>query len=84
MKEFFQDKKVLILEGVSVTAALVYFFYTKGYNHTPLFITWVITLIAFLASAIYCGVKRRWIAVSVNLAALILTFMSLMILPHVE
>ena len=82
MKKLFPDKRYLILQGLSIVLTLIYFFYTNGYQQTPVFISWLAALVLFLATTIYCGLHRRWIVLSFNLAMAILLFLSLMILPY--
>lgn len=82
MKKLFHDKRYLILQGLSIVFTLIYFLYTNGYQQTPVFISWLAALALFLATTVFCGLHRRWIILSFNLAMAILLFFSLMILPY--
>lgn len=82
MKNILQDKRYVILQALSAVAAVVYLILTNTYQHRLTFLFWVAALLLFAGCGIYCGTKKRWVAVSVNLAAVILVFMSLMFLPY--
>ena len=62
MKQLFHDKLYLCLQGAAVVLTLVYLLYSCGYQHTP--------------------VWASWLAAMALLAAAILLFLSLMILPY--
>ena len=82
MKAIFKDKLALALEGISMAAVIVYFLFSGSYARTPLFLSWLFSMAAFLAALIYSAVKKRWVMTAVNLAALILVFMSIVIMPY--
>ena len=82
LKEILKDKTALILEGISVAAVIVYILFTGSYAKTPVFLSWLFAMAGFLAALIHSAVKKRWILTAVNLAALILVFMSIVIMPY--
>lgn len=82
MKQVIQDKPYLILQGISLLSVCIYLFFTTGYQHQMVFGFWILSMLILLATIIFCVVKKRWILTSVNLALLILCFLSLMILPY--
>lgn len=82
MKELLHDKRYLILQGLSIVFAVIYLLYTKGYQPTPIWISWILCLLMFFVTMIDSAIKKRWILTSLNLAMVILFFMSLMVLPY--
>lgn len=82
MKQLFHDKLYLCLQGAAVVLTLVYLLYSRGYQHTPVWASWLAAMALFAGTVLYSAVRKRWIATSINLAAAILLFLSLMILPY--
>lgn len=82
MKQLFHDKLYLCLQGAAVVLTLVYLLYSRGYQNTPVWVSWLAAMALFGGTVLYSAVKKRWIVTSINLAAAILLFLSLMILPY--
>ena len=55
---------------------------TNTYHNTLIFLSWLSVLGLFLACTIRSAMKKRWMMTSLNLAMVILFFMSLMVLPY--
>ena len=49
---------------------------------TPVWVSWLLSMALFVSVILYSAVKKRWVVTAVNLAAGILLFLSLMILPY--
>lgn len=82
MKEILRDRTYLWLQGLSIAAALLYLLSTNTYHNTLIFLSWLSVLGLFLACTIRSAIKKRWMMTSLNLAMVILFFMSLMVLPY--
>ena len=80
MKKLFSDKIYLILQIASVAG--IYLFCTRSYQQTPVWVSWLLSMALFVSVILYSAVKKRWVVTAVNLAAGILLFLSLMILPY--
>ena len=82
MKEILRDRTYLWLQGLSIAAALLYLLSTNTYHNTLIFLSWLSVLGLFLACTIRSAMKKGWMMTSLNLAMVILFFMSLMVLPY--
>ena len=82
MKKLFSDKIYLILQIASVAVGGIYLFCTSSYQQTPVWVSWLLSMALFVSIILYSAVKKRWVVTAVNLAAGILLFLSLMILPY--
>ncbi|MEF2561417.1 MAG: hypothetical protein UI647_01340 [Negativibacillus sp.] len=81
MKKLFSDKIYLILQIASIAVGGIYLC-TRSYQQTPVWVSWLISMALFVSVILYSAVKKRWVVTAVNLAAGILLFLSLMILPY--
>ena len=82
MKKLFSDKIYLILQIASVAVGGIYLFCPRSYQQTPVWVSWLLSMALFVSVILYSAVKKRWVVTAVNLAAGILLFLSLMILPY--
>ena len=58
MKQLFHDKLYLCLQGAAVVLTLVYLLYSRGYQHTPVWASWLAAMALFAGTVLYSAVKK--------------------------
>ena len=70
MKKLLHDRVYLILQALSVLMLVVYLLYTNGFQSTPVFISWILSLILLLATVVYSAVNELSFAYNTDTAGL--------------
>ncbi len=82
MEQLCKDKKHLIIMLLELCAVLFYTLCVYRFQKGAIFISWIVSIAAFLGGSIYNIIKKHWITTSVHLAFAIITFLSLMVIAY--